>query len=257
MCFAICVLISAVWVRRHTFGSVWERDATVHLATHAVALMLVSHALSPAIGDVLHAITGCWHVDVIAGAVAYLCAALALERGIQMRFEPTGHERRLRRLTALTVVMIAVGFVASHTAHTRDDHAVELDVWMRLCLTVFSASMLVILTACIHPLLILRREPGSRTTASAYLAAISAGIAACVLCLAGAGVSVIPVESSAISLLAISAAVTIAIGAGRSWVAKVRELQCEPRCVCRAKVRGKVRPWRMRGTHPPGPTQSA
>lgn len=177
----------SLWVRRHTWSNRWTTPLTVSIALQGATVLLLSPLTAATLGSWLYRHTGRWNLESCLGHVCWLLALGALAYSALVRL---GNDEVFRRkLNQMVVLPLTVAIptllglfcsspaVAAYSPDILDipvDLALEA-YWLVLCVV---AGHLLAYTG--RALLVLRRSPRHRSTATAYLLTCGLGIAAVV-----------------------------------------------------------------------------
>jgi hypothetical protein len=180
-----CIACS-LWVRRHTWFSRWEVAGTLCIAFQGCAALLISPTASEILGPPLHAISGMRNVEDYLGHVSYLLAAVALVQTVLSRvidddrLQAIGTQWVERPATVCIPLMFAAWASGNGSKVYRSNfYEVPGDAWLNIYWFLFCAMLIYLLVWTLCGLLVLRRIPRHRPTATVYLALVVAGIAAC------------------------------------------------------------------------------
>lgn len=225
-------VVGVAWsatVRRQTWRIRWERPNTLAVTLQGVALLLVAPTETRYLGRWLQAATGVAHLDDYLGHLCYLAAGASIVYAAGCRVADD------QQLVRLTMWAAAPGVMAAHVMMAalvcsnapkrwpRDDFfAVPVDNALRIYWFTYAGAMVWILGFATWLLMILRKDPRSRTSANFFIAG----------CLCGAVAGVVRIHASltpdpndgdiSVWILACVAGLLCAVGAGHSWRAKTR-----------------------------------
>jgi hypothetical protein len=231
----VAVFIS-LWIRRDTWRSRWEADASLNIALQGGAVLLMSPWASETLGPPLHQVFGRWNVEDLVGHVCLIVAATAIiDHGLARLGDGHDWRRIFRRHIATPLwlgipVLVAVFFVADEGYHPDLFPAHVSTLWFGAYWIVLGILLVYLFGYAARVMLIVRKDPRSTATADLYLISAAFGVAATVIQVttAEAGIDItLPVW-----LCACLAAIGFAYGSARSWHAKVawfKESDKEPR----------------------------
>ncbi|MBS9533505.1 hypothetical protein KIH27_07875 [Mycobacterium sp. M1] len=227
---AVAVAAGTLWARRDTWGSRWESAATLTVAGLGLHILLLHPHVSRHVSPFLHTATRLWNVEDLIGHIAYLTGLSALFYMALSRLKMTEHARLryLRQrleLPATVYLPLLIGcFVASGCGGSYVSDLVFSPVTFALgsywLLLVGGAGYL--LTNTVRALLILQRDPRSRTVATWYLTAVAVSVCrlSCLLLSVGIdGMAVSIWRLTRIEVIAYAAVATY------SWYRKICFLQ--------------------------------
>ncbi len=220
----VAVFIS-LWIRRDTWRSRWEADASLNIALQGCAVLLMSPWASETLGPPLHHVFNRWNVEDLVGHICLIIAATAI---IDHGLARLGDEHEWRRIfhrhiaTPLWLgipALVAVFFVADEGYHPDLFPAHVSTVWFGAYWIVLGILLVYLFGYAGRVMLIVRKDPRSTATANLYLISAAFGVAATVIQVstAEAGIDItLPVW-----LCACLGAIGFAYGSARSWHAKV------------------------------------
>jgi hypothetical protein len=228
-----CIACS-LWVRRHTWFSRWEVAGTLCIAFQGCAALLISPTASEILGPPLHAISGMRNVEDYLGHVSYLLAAVALVQTVLSRvidddrLQAIGTQWVERPATVCIPLMFAAWASGNGSKVYRSNfYEVPGDAWSKIYWFLFCAMLIYLLAWTLCGLLVLRRVPRHRPTATVYLALVVAGIAACTARIVIQWCSWS--ERGAVGWLSTFAGgIIFAVAAARSWRNKTRWFRRRP-----------------------------
>nr|WP_232000658.1 hypothetical protein [Mycobacterium kyorinense] len=221
----LMVVLSSLWIRRHTWRSRWEAGASLNIALQGCAVLLMSPWASSALGPPLHWAFRRWNVEDLLGHICAIIAVTAIINHALARLTDQSKvqglfRRHIDRPVCLGVALLISMFVAADEGYHLDLFPAHVStVWLGAYWLVLGGLLLYLLGYATKVLLILRGDPRSRATVDLYLASAAFGIAAAVIQMgtAWAGIDVtLPVW-----LCACLGATGFAYGSARSWRAKV------------------------------------
>ncbi|QZT64663.1 hypothetical protein [Mycolicibacterium austroafricanum] len=178
----------SLWIRRVTWSCRWEVAATLNIALHGAAVLLMSPLASETLGPLLYSLTGKWNLEDYLGHDCYIVAASAVvyntlgrleqDHALQQRFR-----QHIERPATLCIPLLLAAFWLGNGAsiYRPDFFDVPTDFWLNLYWLMLCGMLIYLLLYCIRALLILRTDPRSRQVANVYLFASVMGIGACVV----------------------------------------------------------------------------
>lgn len=176
----------SLWIRRVTWSCRWEVAATLNIALHGAAVLLMSPLASETLGPLLYSLTGKWNLEDYLGHDCYIVAASAVvyntlgrleqDHALQQRFR-----QHIERPATLCIPLLLATFWLGNGAsiYRRDFFDVPTDFWLNLYWLMLCGMLIYLLLYSIRALLILRTDPRSRQVANVYLFASAMGIGAC------------------------------------------------------------------------------
>jgi hypothetical protein len=215
----------SLWVRRDTWPSRWEADASLNIALQGCAVLLMSPWASETLGPLLHHIFHRWNVEDLVGHICLIVAATAIiDHGLARLGDEHQWRRLFRRHIATPLwlgipVLVAVFIVANEGYHPDLFPAHVSTVWFGAYWIVLGILLVYLFGYAGRVMLIVRKDPRSTVTADLYLISAAFGVAATVIQVvtAEAGIDItLPVW-----LCACLGAIGFAYGSARSWLAKV------------------------------------
>jgi hypothetical protein len=214
----------SLWVRRHTWGSRFEADATLTIALQGCAVLLMSPWASATLGPPLHRSVGRWNAEDLLGHLCLIAAAAAIiHHGLARHVNDSQADRLFRRHIVAPVrlgvpLLVAVFIIADEAYHNDLFPAHIGNLWLGAYWLVLGGTLTYLLSYAGRVLLILRADPRSITTVNIYLisAAFSVGAVLIQTSTAWAGIDV----TLPIWLCACLGAIGFAYGSARSWHAK-------------------------------------
>jgi hypothetical protein len=215
----------SLWVRRHTWRSRWEADASLNIALQACAVLLMSPWASETLGPPLHHVFGRWNVEDLVGHICLIVAATAIiEHGLARLGDEDQWRRIFRRHIAtplwLGIPVLAAVFVVADEGYHPDLFPAHVStVWFGAYWIVLGILLVYLFGYAARVMLVVRKDPRSTATANLYLISAAFGVAATVIQVttAEAGIDItLPVW-----LCACLGAIGFAYGSARSWQAKV------------------------------------
>jgi hypothetical protein len=224
----IMTLVAAfysLWIRRHTWRSRWEADASLNIALQGCAVLLMSPWASETLGPPLHHVLGRWNVEDLLGHICLMFAAAAIIDHGLARLGDRGQWRRIFRrhieipLALGLPVLVAVFIIADEGYHPDLFPAHVSTAWFGAYWIVLGTLLVYLFGYAARVMLIVRKDPRSTATATLYLISAAFGLAATVIQVttAEAGIDItLPVW-----LCACLGAIGFSYGSARSWLAKV------------------------------------
>jgi hypothetical protein len=221
----LAAVFYSLWIRRDTWRSRWEADASLNIALQGCAVLLMSPWASETLGPPLHHIFRRWNVEDLFGHICLMVAAAAIIDHGLARLGDHGEWRRIfnRHITTpmwLGIpVLVAVFIVADEGYHPDLFPAHVSTIWFGAYWIVLGILLVYLFGYAARVMLIVRKDPRSTATANLYLISAAFGAAATVIQVttAEAGIDItLPVW-----LCACLAAIGFAYGSARSWLAKV------------------------------------
>lgn len=182
-CNALAVLTSgwAVWVRRLSFGSRWDRPLTVGVALYCVASALDSPW--PAIAAASFPLTGKYYLLNTIGHICFLAGTAAGAKAVCLRLLSDDELDRFMKTRVVPVVGIAaivmlICVLASPMTATMPAdflYGVPLDGWLRAYFATFFLTLTAILWLALFGGVRLSEEPPGVGPARPLLATVSTG----------------------------------------------------------------------------------
>jgi hypothetical protein len=221
----LIVVFSSLWIRRHTWRSRWEADASLNIALQGCAVLLMSPWASETLGPPLHHVFGYWNIEDLIGHICLMFAAAAIvEHGLARLGDSQQWRRIFRRhieapLWLGVPALVAVFFAADESYHPDLFPAHVSTAWFGAYWIVLGILLVYLFGYAARVMVIVRNDPRSTVTATLYLISAAFGLAATVIQVttAEAGIDItLPVW-----LCACLGAVGFAYGSARSWLAKV------------------------------------
>jgi hypothetical protein len=215
----------SLWIRRDTWRSRWEVDASLNIALQGCAVLLMSPWASETFGPPLHHVFGRWNVEDLLGHICLMVAAAAIIDHGMARLGDHDQWRRifLRHITIPfwvgVPILVAVFFAADERYHPDLFPAHVSTAWFATYWIVLGILLVYLFGYAARVMLIVRRDPRSTVTATLYLISAAFALAATVIQVstAEAGIDItLPVW-----ICACLGAIGFAYGSARSWIAKV------------------------------------
>jgi len=189
----LCCIAWSLWIRRLTWSSRWEFAATLNIALQGGAVLLMSPWASETIGVWLHAMTGKWNLEDYIGHDLYIVAASAVVYNALGRLQQDHDLQRsfkqyVEYPATLCIPLLLVTFTLGNGAkiYEPDFFKVPTDFWLNMYWLLLCGILIYLLGYGARALLILRKDPRSRTVANVYLVASASGVTACLVRLATA-----------------------------------------------------------------------
>jgi hypothetical protein len=221
----LAVVGFSLWVRRHTWRSRFEADASLNIALLGSAVLLMSPWASAALGPRLHRIVGRWNVEDLFGHLCLIAAAAALIHHGLARHVNAGQAHRLFRRhivgpVRLGVALLVAVFVVADEGYHPDLFPGHIgNPWLGAYWLVLGGTLTYLLSYAGRVLLILRADPRSAATVNIYLISAAFSVAAIMIQASTAWPGIdatLPVW-----LCACLGAIGFAYGSARSWRAKM------------------------------------
>ncbi len=215
----------SLWIRRETWRSRWEVDASLNIALQGCAVLLMSPWASATLGPPLHDVFRRWNVEDLLGHICLMVAAAAIIDHGLARLGDHGQWRSIFRrhikgpLWLGIPVLVAVFIVANEGYHPDLFPAHVSTGWFGAYWIVLGILLVYLFGYAARVMLIVRKDPRSTVTATLYLISAAFGVAATVIQVSTAEVGIditLPVW-----LCACLGAIGFAYGSARSWHAKV------------------------------------
>ena len=215
----------SLWIRRHTWRSRWEADASLNIALQGCAVLLMSPWASETLGPPLHYVFRRWNVEDLVGHICLMVAAAAIIDHGLARLGDHGQWRKIfsRHITGplwLGVPVLVAVFIAADEGYHPDLFPAHVSTaWFGAYWIVLGVLLVYLFGYAARVMLIVRKDPRSTVTATLYLISAAFGVAATVIQVttAEAGIDItLPVW-----LCACLGAIGFAYGSARSWLAKV------------------------------------
>lgn len=221
----------SLWIRRVTWSCRWEVAATLNIALQGTTLLLMSPLASETLGHWLHALTGKWNLEDYIGHDLYVVAASAIvynalgrlqdDHAMQQTFK-----QYVERPATLCIPLLLATFTLGNGAqmYAADFFELPTDFWLTTYWVILCGTLIYLLGYGSRALLILRKDPRSRTVANIYLVASFSGIAACIVRIVTALVpSLQPHENGTLVwLLACVCGAGFALTSAHSWRTKTK-----------------------------------
>jgi hypothetical protein len=221
----LAAVFCSLWIRRHTWRSRWEADASLNIALQGCAVLLMSPWASETLGPPLHYLFRRWNVEDLLGHICLMVAAAAIIDHGLARLGDHGQWRRIfrRHITGplwLGVPVLVVVFIAANERYHPDLFPAHVSTVLFGAYWIVLGALLVYLFGyAARVMLIVRKDPRSTVTATLYLISAAFGVAATLIQVITAEVGIditLPVW-----LCACLGAIGFSYGSARSWNAKV------------------------------------
>jgi hypothetical protein len=221
----------SLWIRRVTWRCRWEVAATLNIALQGVAVLLMSPWASETIGHFLYGLTGKWNLEDYLGHDAYIVAASAIVYNALGRLADDNtmnvkFKQYVERPATLCIPLLLATFSLGAGAHIyrADFFTVPTDTWLKVYWLLLCGMLIYLLVYGMRALLVLRKDPRSRTIANVYIAACSSGIIACVVRIATAFVPQLQAIEGGILVwcFACFCGAGFALASAHSWRKRVR-----------------------------------
>lgn len=221
----LAAVFYSLWIRRDTWRSRWEADASLNIALQGCAVLLMSPWASETLGPPLHHIFRRWNVEDLFGHICLIVAVTAIiDHGLVRLGNEYQWRRLFRRHIAIPLrlgipVLVAVFIVANEGYHPDLFPAHVSTLWFGAYWIVLGILLVYLFGYAGRVMLIVRKDPRSTATANLYLISAAFGAAATVIQVttAEAGIDItLPVW-----LCACLGAMGFAYGSARSWQTKV------------------------------------
>lgn len=221
----LAAVFCSLWIRRDTWRSRWEADASLNIALQGCALLLLSPWASETLGPPLHYVFGRWNVEDLLGDICLIIAATAIiDHGLARLGDAAQSRRLFRRHIALPLwlgvpVLVAVFVRADEGYHSDLFPAHVSTAWFGAYWIVLGVLLVYLFGYAARVMLIVRKDPRSTATANLYLISAAFGAAGTLIQVttAEAGIDI----TMPVWLCACLGAIGFAYGSARSWHAKV------------------------------------
>jgi hypothetical protein len=221
----------SLWIRRVTWSCRWEAAATLNIALQGATVLLMSPLASETLGHWLHSLTGMWNLEDYIGHDLYVVAASAIVYNALGRLQDdhamqTTFKQYVERPATLCIPVLLATFSLGNGAaiYRADFFELPTDFWLSAYWILLCGTLIYLLGYGSRALLILRKDPRSRTVANVYLAASTSGILACVVRIVTALVpSLQPVENGTLVwIFACGCGAGFALMSAHSWRIKTK-----------------------------------
>jgi hypothetical protein len=226
----ICIAWS-LWVRRVTWTCRWEVAATLNIALQGATILLMSPLASETVGHWLHSLTGMWNLEDYIGHDLYVVAASAIVYNTLGRLQDdhamqTTFKQYVERPATLCIPLLLATFSLGNGAavYRPDFFEVPTDFWLSAYWILLCGTLIYLLGYGARALLVLRKDPRSRTVANVYLVASISGMLACTVRIVTALVpSLQPVENGTLVwIFACGCGAGFALMSAHSWRIKTK-----------------------------------
>lgn len=184
--------IRALWVRRSTWRIPWEIASTLNVSLQFAEIFLISGPVARWLGPKLHAATGLWNMEDLTGHLCYMIAMTYMTYMALSRLDISDERlaRYVRRRIELPMLLFVPTVVALFMFGGMDSHPFDLVLshptpWLRIYFMMYVAGALYLLTMAVPALLIIRRDPRQKHTATAYLCATTVTVVTCATMVVG------------------------------------------------------------------------
>jgi hypothetical protein len=221
----------SLWIRRVTWSCRWEVAATLNIALQGATVLLMSPLASETLGHWLHALTGKWNLEDYIGHDMYIVAASAVVYNALGRLQDDHALQKTFRqyvelpATVCIPLLLATFWLGNGAGVYRADFfEVPTDFWLTVYWLLLCATLIYLLGFGTRALLVLRKDPRSRTIANVYLIASFSGIAACAVRVVTALVpSLQPIENGTLVwIFACMCGAGFALTSAYSWRIKTK-----------------------------------
>jgi hypothetical protein len=215
----------SLWVRRLTWRSRFEADASLNIALLGCAVVLMSPWAAAVLGPPLHRLGGRWNAEDLFGHLCLIAAVTAiihhgLARHIDERQAHGLFRRHILAPAWLGIPLLVAVFIIADADYYPDVLPAHIGtLWLGAYWLVLGGTLTYLLSYAGLVLLILRADPRSTATVNIYLISAALGVAAIMIptSTAWAGIDVtLPVW-----LCACLGTIGFAYGSARSWHAKM------------------------------------
>jgi hypothetical protein len=221
----------SLWIRRVTWSCRWEVAATLNIALQGATVFLMSPFASETLGHWLHAITGMWNLEDYIGHDLYVVAASAIVYNALGRLQDdhamqTTFKQYVERPATLCIPLLLATFSLGNGAaiYQADFFQLPTDAWLSAYWLLLCGTLIYLLGYGSRALLVLRKDPRSRTVANVYLAASVSGMMACLVRIVTALVpSLQPIENGTLVwFFACMCGAGFALMSAHSWRIKTK-----------------------------------
>lgn len=221
----------SLWIRRVTWSCRWEVAATLNIALQGIAVLMMSPLASETVGHWLHALTGMWNLEDYIGHDAYIVAASAVIYNALGRLADDHHMQSsfklyVERPATVCIPLLLATFSLGNGAriYRPDFFEVPTDFWLNTYWLLLCGTLIYLLVYGARALLVLRKDPRSRTIANIYLVASASGILACTVRIVTAYVT--PLQTieggTLVWIFACGCGAGFAITSAQSWRMKTK-----------------------------------
>jgi len=221
----------SLWIRRVTWSCRWEVAATLNIALQGATVFLMSPFASETLGHWLHALTGMWNLEDYIGHDLYIVAASAIVYNALGRLQDdhamqTTFKQYVERPATLCIPLLLATFSLGNGAaiYQADFFQLPTDAWLSAYWLLLCGTLIYLLGYGSRALLVLRKDPRSRTVANVYLAASVSGMMACLVRIVTALVpSLQPIENGTLVwFFACMCGAGFALMSAHSWRIKTK-----------------------------------
>ena len=221
----------SLWIRRVTWSCRWEVAATLNIALQGSTVFLMSPLASETVGHWLHALTGMWNLEDYIGHDMYVVAASAIVYNALGRLQDdhamqTTFKQYVERPATLCIPLLLATFSLGNGAaiYSVDFFQLHTDFWLSAYWLLLCGTLIYLLGYGSRALLILRKDPRSRTVANIYLAASVSGMMACLVRIVTALVPTLqPIENGTLVwFFACMCGAGFALTSAHSWRVKTK-----------------------------------
>jgi hypothetical protein len=221
----------SLWIRRVTWSCRWEIAATLNIALQGATVFLMSPFASETLGHWLHSLTGMWNLEDYIGHDMYVVAASAVVYNALGRLQDdnamqTTFKQYVERPATLCIPLLLGTFSLGNGAaiYSADFFELQTDFWLSAYWVLLCGTLIYLLGYGSRALLVLRKDPRSRTVANVYLAACVSGMLACTVRIVTALVpSLQPVENGTLVwIFACGCGAGFALTSAHSWRVKTK-----------------------------------
>jgi hypothetical protein len=221
----------SLWIRRVTWSCRWEVAATLNIALQGATVFLMSPFASETLGHWLHALTGMWNLEDYIGHDLYVVAASAIVYNALGRLQDdhamqTTFKQYVERPATLCIPLLLATFSLGNGAaiYQADFFQLPTDAWLSAYWLLLCGTLIYLLGYGSRALLVLRKDPRSRTVANVYLAASVSGMMACLVRIVTALVpSLQPIENGTLVwFFACMCGAGFALMSAHSWRIKTK-----------------------------------
>lgn len=221
----------SLWIRRVTWSCRWEVAATLNIALQGATVFLMSPFASETLGHWLHSLTGMWNLEDYIGHDMYVVAASAIVYNALGRLQDdaamqVAFKQYVERPATLCIPVLLATFSLGNGAaiYSPDFFELHTDFWLSAYWVLLCSTLIYLLGYGSRALLILRKDPRSRTVANVYLAASVSGMLACTVRIVTALVpSLQPIENGTLVwFFACLCGAGFALTSAHSWRIKTK-----------------------------------
>ncbi|MGH3638718.1 MAG: hypothetical protein ACRDUX_06785, partial [Mycobacterium sp.] len=200
-------------------------------ALQGATVFLMSPFASETLGHWLHSLTGMWNLEDYIGHDMYVVAASAVVYNALGRLQDdnamqTTFKQYVERPATLCIPLLLGTFSLGNGAaiYSADFFQLQTDFWLSAYWVLLCGTLIYLLGYGSRALLVLRKDPRSRTVANVYLAACVSGMLACTVRIVTALVpSLQPVENGTLVwIFACGCGAGFALTSAHSWRVKTK-----------------------------------